>query len=179
MNNKKLQKQIAFEMRRVKRLGNGWRYVPLKSMPEGTKISIFTGISKEIKENTDSDEPCGGDFVQLPAVEYTLTVGIWPTMYITPPLDIPIALKIYNPFLAPSSVLEGNFDGPKKSTLDDNFYNTTFFLTSGEIQRIVIPETPFKLDIKDLRDQAIKQTKNQPKRRRRQYSHSSLRDRMC
>lgn len=150
-----LRKQILYGMRRVPRMGRGWKYIPLHQMPNLTQIFFETdgqSVPSESKRslNQENEEY---DVLRVPAGVYSIIVNNFPNVEFIYNSDFVENVRVLYPFLAPSSTFTANVDRPKLQRRDkDDTWSTTFRMTTLRIKSIWIPETPFILRITDGRE---------------------------
>lgn len=162
-------RQIAFAMRRVPRLGDGWRYVPLHQLPEGTTLTFVAAALPHKPVSRELNHSRSEDVLGLPEGRYTLVREIWPCCTLVDPGGVTRSVRPLSDCLAPSSFLWANWE--KECRWSKNVQKTeTFRLTTGVIQSIVIVGTQFILRKDDLKDAKLQEA------RRYRYSRPSRRE---
>lgn len=121
---------LRFAFKRVPRLGEGWRYVPLHRIPEKTVLNVYTAPMEgfrfaELKESNERDS-----ILIVESQIFTLETGIYPTFYCRGLGRIPdqSPIKPYTSLLAPSSTLRANVE----------LFERTFVLETGPITKIEV-----------------------------------------
>lgn len=149
MLDRDLLANIIWAMRRVPRLRNGWRYIPLHQLPKGTEITIKAADALSDPEPRSINGRDEVDILRLGEGQYTLRILVWPTVLFSD-LEQSLEVKPHNVFLAPTSIFEANVDlpNPNRESRNDN-QTTTFRLTTGKIGSILIPGTHFVLKDED------------------------------
>lgn len=171
MGNEEVRRGIAFEMRDVPRVGNSWRYVPIKDMPPTTEIWFNTTntatpgelqprqppVCEEDSELVFRPETPEQDVLRLPEGRYGLRIGeTSATTLIYPDGSEELVKPLYDR-LAPSSCFQANVDRPKskREHLDDT-WSITYRLTTGVIDAIFILGTRFNLALTDAEKESSK-----------------------
>lgn len=124
---------------RVPRLGRSWRYIPLRGLPEGTELIVTTSDAKPPPDPPLVNGVPETDVQRLPAGEYQLTIGIWPTITLQSESHPPLGVKSILDNIAPTSIFTANYD----------FADVTHRITTGPIQTVRIIGTPYFLTDKD------------------------------
>lgn len=157
MKNSDILPEIRVAFKRVPRFQSNWRYVPLHRLPPGTLIKFSTKDAiippDERMYNNSQDK----QVIRMAAHVYGLVVFQWPTLLLSGFGPTTKMIKPYANLLAPSSVIEANYDER----------NETFRLISGVIEKIWLPDTDITLGI----DDCFK------KKNRQQRNHTPLRER--
>ena len=167
MKNGLLKPQIEFGMRRVPRLGRGWRHIPLIDMPVGTEIVIETTRMKTPGQLEPLEAEKRNEFEKLDKEElecyydrkyietlaegrYKLFIGDVASATLEYPDGRTEDVRPLHRLLAPTSALTVNVDRHKTDRKSrDDPWTTTWIVQTGAISRIFIPGTRFTLTNRD------------------------------
>lgn len=184
MQNSLMKRQIEYSMRRVPRLGRGWRYIPLPELPVGTEIVLETTGRKtpgqlepleserqnEFDKLTEEQLECYYDkkYVEtLPEGRYRLFIGDVASATLEYPNGVTEDVRPLHRLLAPTSALIMNVDRQKHDRKSrDDPWTVTWMVQTAAISRVFIPGTRFTLS---NRDGEVK--KSNPRHRNRSKSH--------
>ena len=167
MKNSQMKRQIEFSMRRVPRLGRGWRHIPLPELPVGTEIVLETTN----RRTPGQCEPLESDKINkleklkpeeleayydqkyietLAEGRYQLFIGDGYSATLVYPSGVTEDVRPLHRLLAPTSALTMNVDRHKtdRKTRDDP-WTTTWIVQTGVISRVFIPGTRFTLTNRD------------------------------
>lgn len=180
MKNSHMKRQIEFSMRRVPRLGRGWRYIPLPELPLGTEIVIETTdkstpgqLEPRDLNHLEKIDPTEGNIEyeaeRLSEGVYRLWIGNVASATLEHPSGVTEDVRPLNRLLAPSSTFQFNVDRTKiDRNHPDDPWTTTWRCETGAISRVFIPGTRFTLTLSD--GEVRRQPQRRHSRRGRQYT---------
>jgi len=145
MSNIELQEEIKFAFRGVPYTENGFKYLPLHKLPYGTQFILDTkggfpdmGLSRTINNQQETD------ILRIKDGIYGLRVNKSSSLV----LDFPDGdfdwLKPLTRYLATGGYLNANVDRENLNRRPGESNFTTFRLTTGRIQGIILPNTKYK-----------------------------------
>jgi hypothetical protein len=167
MKNSQMKRQIEFSMRRVPRLGRGWRHIPIYDLPTGTEIVIETTKKKTPGQLQPLESEKINEFEKLNDEErqhyydqryietltegrYRLFIGDGASATLEYPDGATEDVRPLHRLLAPTSALTMNVERRKhdRKTSDDP-WTTTYIVQTGAISKVFIPGTRFTLTSRD------------------------------
>ena len=164
-----MEKQIRYALRRVPRLGQGYRYVPLYNLPDGTILELETTNEKTPGELEDHE--VNGyeeyDVLMLPEGLYRLQMSLGCAGTLTYENGESEAVSPLTRCLAPSGCLSINLDRPNDNGKSDN-WATTWRIFTGLITQITLPQAGIRLHVNDIE----KRQPNPKKKRRPRQSYN-------